>query len=112
MVKFKNILSDKSKVLCGVPQGSILGPVLFLLYINDIHRVSEKLSFVMCANDTNIFIKGCDLTNIISIVNSELQKISTWFQTNQLSLNVSKTHYMIFSNCRIKEHNTVNIDGC
>ena len=111
MVKYHNVLSEKSKIICGVPQGSIIGPVLFLLYINDIHRVSEKLSFVMFADDTNIFIKGCDLNNIISILNSELKNISTWFQANQLSLNVSKTHYMIFSNCRAKAHSTVNIDG-
>ena len=55
-VNFKNVLSSKSKIITGVPQGSILGPLLFLLYINDICKSSELLRFILYADDTNIFV--------------------------------------------------------
>ena len=112
MVKYNNVLSDKCKVLCGVPQGSILGPVLFLLYVNDIYLVSEKLTFIMYADDTNAFMKGQELNQVLCDINQELLKVSCWFQSNQLSLNVKKTHYMIFSNCKEKTLPVVNINGC
>ena len=96
-VKFNNSCSDQMKMLCGVPQGSILGPLLFILYINDICNVSNVLEFILFADDTNIFCSGNDIITLRRVVNDELKKLNTWFDFNKLSLNVKKTNYMIFT---------------
>ena len=81
----------------GIPQGYILGPLLFLLYINDIYKISSKLSYILFADDTNIFVKGKSLPDVCKIINSELEYLNKWLQANKLSLNVSKTNCMILS---------------
>ena len=82
----------------GVPQGSILGPLIFLIYINDIINVSKKFSFILFADDTNALYSHHDLEYIINTVNNELPKLIEWFTTNKLSLNLSKTNYIVFRN--------------
>ena len=108
---FKNYLSNRSQfviwenemstslpITCGVPQGSILGPILFLLYINDIYRSSSLLSFILFADDTSLFYSSANLTQAIAVVNEELCKLSLWFNCNRLSLNLKKTYSMLFTN--------------
>ena len=80
----------------GVPQGSILGPLLVILYINDLADVSEKLFTILFADDTTILIEGTEVNSIITSLNSELAKMTDWLKANKLSINVSKTHYMVF----------------
>ena len=81
--------SNCSTIACGVPQGSILGPLLFILYINDLNTVLDVLRTIMFADDTNLFLTGKNLDEIKIQLNEKLKTISLWFQTNLLSLNVS-----------------------
>ena len=85
-----------NSIKCGVPQGSILGPLLFLIYINDICNASELLEFVLFADDTNLFYSHDDLSYLNTIINSELDKLSIWLQTNKLSVNTNKSNYIVF----------------
>ena len=110
-VQIMNMKSNYSKVVCGVPQGSILGPKLFILYINDICKVSNLLNFVLFADDTNIFFSHKDIDFLINTINKELQNLSTWFAVNKLSLNVSKTHFILFTNKNITSTLNVNINN-
>ena len=73
-------------IKCGVPQGSVLGPLLFLLYINDISESSHILKFFLFADDTTIFYSSKNAINNENILNKELEKISGWLSANKLSL--------------------------
>ena len=79
-----------------MPQGSILGPLLTLLYINDMASVSDVLFSILFADDTNVFLNGRDPNKLVTIMNGELLKIVDWLDCNILSFNVSKTHFILF----------------
>ena len=96
--------SDCLDVKCGVPQGSILGPALFILYVNDMCNVSKSLKSILFADDTNLFYAGKDLDEVCKIVSRELNIFHIWLQVNKLSLNVAKTNFMIFGNKRFEEN--------
>ena len=96
IVKFYEYRSSMKTISCGVPQGSVLGPLLFLLYVNDIHRSSTLLSFILFADDTNIFNSHSDINTLITTTNEELKKVAEWLRANKLSLNIKKTQFIIF----------------
>ena len=96
-VKIGNVESDQLNVVCGIPQGSTLGPLLFLLYINDLPNSSTKLSFRLFADDANIFYASKDLNEIEVVMNEEFQNILKFCNANKLSINMKKTNFMLIS---------------
>ena len=84
-------------IRCGVPQGSILGPLLFILYVNDICNVSEQLKLILFADDTSVFMSNTDINVLQQKFTTELNKLVNWLGINRLVLNIKK----IFSNKNI-----------
>ena len=93
------------KISYEFPQCSILGPLLFILYINDFASVSEKLLYVLFADDTHIFLNGKDINKLVEIIQSELFKLCNWLQMNKLTLNLPRTHFMLFHRAKHKLNN-------
>ena len=88
--------STYNTAVCGVPQGSVLGPLLFLLYINDLFHVSNLLSIILFADDTYIFFRHNDLATLVTILNVELARVSSWFSATKLTVHPDKSKFIIF----------------
>ena len=88
--------SEYQTLTCGVPQGSVLGPLLFLLYVNDICNCSSILEFHLFADDTNVFLSDTSIQKLELNLNIELGIVSHWLNANKLSLNIEKTSFVIF----------------
>ena len=95
-VEYDGTSSSPRTIKCGVPQGSILGPLFFLIYINDLCNASNVIDLVLFADDTNLFFSHNDLSYLMETINSEMIQLSNWFLANQLSINVKKSNFMIF----------------
>jgi hypothetical protein len=118
---FRNYLSNRQQfvtisghnsslklIKLGVPQGSILGPILFLLYFNDLPQ-SSLLYDLLFADDTTLYASGPDLPDLISFVNTEFQKICLYFSQNKLALHPAKTQFALFSNSRDARDSVITI---
>ena len=95
-VTIGSIKSEDTLITHGVPQGSVLGPLLFLLYINDFSKCSNVFDFHIFADDTNLFYSNSNLAELESIVNYNLKMVSDWLTANKVSLNIDKTNFIIF----------------
>ena len=96
-VSFNKCTSEPGTFICGIPERSILGPLLFILYVNDITYTSNELEFILFADDTTtILYSHKDINSKIDTVNKELDAVTNWFKANKLLVNASKTNFMIW----------------
>ena len=110
-VYFNDNQSSSKDLVYGVPQGSILGPLLFSIYINDFDKSSRVLSFILFADDSNLFYTHRNVFTLVNTVNSELIGVSNWIKANKLSLNIEKTCSMLFSNSVISLPSDIVFDN-
>ena len=96
-VNYNDNESDLKTIKCGVPQGSMLGPLLFLIYINDLPSVFKYFMPILFTDDTNLFCTGPNLHDIVCQINQEIKIIYSWVKANKLSLNIDKTNFMLFT---------------
>ena len=103
-INYNNALPSRWEIKTGAPHGSILGPLLFLLYINDISNSSDIIRSILCADDTNNFHCCESIEELCDIVNIELQGVMQWFKANRLSVNLKKKKFCDFWQlCKIEE---------
>jgi hypothetical protein len=115
MTYVNGVYSAKEFVSTGVPQGSVLGPLLFLIYINDIKNVVTDVSIRLFADDTNIFMHDSDCVKLVFDAKNTLLKLKIWFDANKLTLHLGKTNFTIFHSKHRPNHeccNEFDIDGC
>ena len=110
-VTINGINSTPKQVMYGVPQGSILGPLLFIIYINDIPQIAQFAKFIMYADDANIFIIGKDIDEVYRKLEDLLNFLIRWVDNNGLALNLKKTNYIIFSRQNNHAYREVFIAG-
>ena len=114
-VKVNGITSDPKQIICGVPQGSILGPLLFLIYINDLDTSLVYMNSQLYADDTALFCVYQQATaDIVQRINADLANVANWCKKNKLSLNIKKTKYAIYGTRQRRRRHpniVISIDG-
>ena len=100
-VSYNGEISSQQDVTCGVPQGSVLGPLLFIIYTNDLPNALRESRCIPFADDTTIYYTSDDLNTTATILSNELEQLTEWFRANKLSLNATKTNYIIFNKTQL-----------
>ena len=122
---FDSFLSNRNQVTCrgraqsdpdivsvGVAQGSILGPLLFIIYMNDLPNVLESCSVTLYADDTVLYFSSKLISEIETKMNSDLRQVCNWFKLNQLTLNIKKSQFMLIgSNSRLRRIDSIVISA-
>ena len=103
IIKYNNLNTSFQKILWGVLQGSVLGPLLFLIYVNHLQDASKCLDSIMFADDTIFFYSYKNIKGLSYTINSELEKIAQWFKANKLSINIKKAKFTLFHENSFKE---------
>ena len=101
-VKYNDFTSDKMNITYGVPQGSILGPILFLLYINDLPKIFSYLITTLFADDATFLNVGNEIIQLIYKTNRDLHEFYTWTRANRLTVNLDKTIYLLITNKKVE----------
>ena len=96
-VQYRAVSSKTQHVSCGVPQGSVLGPLLLVIYVNDLPLNITRAKTIMYADDTTLYCSGTNMNRLYSTINEQLDIISDWFKSNKLSVNASKSNLVTFS---------------
>ena len=105
-----NVTSSYQPINYGVPQGSVLGPLLFLIFINDMPQISKLMNFVLFADDTTALYSSPSINDLFQTTNKEIDNLGIWFDTNKLLINVSKTNYVLFTSLQKEQHDTTSYD--
>ncbi len=111
-VNFNGVNSKTGLIDCGVPQGSVLGPLLFILYTNDLHTCLESSKGILFADDTTDYITGPNRNQLFAKMKNDISSLIMWFQANKLSLNLSKTNYMLFTPPKLQLNDQYDPDLC
>jgi len=106
--KINDVKSDLIENVSGVPQGAVLGPLLFIIYINDLHTVVKNVSVNLFADDTLVYFSGKNVTDVLTKLNCDLQNITQWLKINKLKLNTDKTKAMIISKSSVTRNKVYN----
>uniref|UniRef100_A0A8C6LIA0 Reverse transcriptase domain-containing protein n=1 Tax=Nothobranchius furzeri TaxID=105023 RepID=A0A8C6LIA0_NOTFU len=110
-VHINNVDSRKEFITHGVPQGSTFGPKLFTMYINDVCAVLDKVNCLLYADDTSLYCSGDDLNKLVDLVEKELAVLKGWFDGNKISMNMTKTKYIMYGNRKITNEIIIKING-
>ena len=108
-VNYNNVKSELMTVKCAVPQGSVLDPLLFIIYINDLPNALKHCKCIMFADDSTLYTSFSSMTELSNDTNTDLAFLAEWFRANKLSLNINKSMYIIFTNRRIDLYPDINI---
>ena len=108
-VQYNNCKSSISTIPCGVPQGSVLGPLLFIIYTNDLPNNLISCKTIPFADDTTLYLSSTDIQYLYTTANKDLESLTEWFRSNKLSLDVGQTHYVLFTHKPIMVPENLNI---
>ena len=111
----KSYLSEREQysyynnITCGVPQGSVLGPLLFILYINDLPKISNNFKPILFADDTNLIFYDKTILNLKDKMQTDINKLFKWLNINKLSININKTNVLLFNIRNTNENINLNL---
>ena len=108
VIKFNDILSSERSVPHGVPQGTVLGPLLFIIFINDLHKCLKHCNIFKFADDTLLTIDGVDFEDTVGKLNEDLTAVVQWLQANSLKLNTDKSAAILFTTSKLRRQQILN----